>query len=69
MALNTVWGLTVCSLMELFFFFFLVFIYLAAPGFCRGIRALVPSLGMEPGPLAPGVLIPGPPGKSCFLIF
>ena len=52
-----------------FFFFFLVFIYLAAPGFCRGIRALVPSLGMEPGPLAPGVLIPGPPGKSCFWIF
>ena len=27
MALNTVWGLTVCSLMELFFFFFFFYLF------------------------------------------
>ena len=52
-----------------FFFFFLMFIYLAAPGLSRSMWDLVSRPGIKPRPpsaLECGVLATGPPGKSLY---
>ena len=53
-------------LSQSFFFFLLMFIYLAVLGLSSGMQDLVPDQGSNPGPLhwECGVLTTGPPGKS-----